>query len=86
MALPQVLCTVLALQCKDIKLLESGQRRATMMVKGLKEKTYKEWLRSLVLSREQKTEGRPHGSLQLPHMENRRAGTDLFSLVTTSRN
>ena len=37
-------------QCKsDIKLLESVQRRAMRMVKGLEEKLYKEQLRALGL-------------------------------------
>lgn len=38
----------------------------------------------IVQPREVETEGRPHGSLQLPHKGSRGAGTDLFSLVTAT--
>ena len=40
---------------EDMKLLESVQKRATMMVKGLEEKTYEEQLRSLCLFSPEKT-------------------------------
>ena len=52
---------------KNIKLLESVQRRATKVVKGLKGKTNKKQLRSLGLFSAEQTmlRGRPHGGLQL---------------------
>ena len=46
----RALCAVWAPQYKeDIRLLECIQTSGTKMVKGLKSKTYKEWLRSLGL-------------------------------------
>lgn len=39
-----------------------------------------------VQPREKKTEGRPHGSLQLPHKRSGVADADLFSLATSVRN
>ena len=68
---------------KDVKLLESVQRRA--MVKDLERKTYKEWLRSLGLFSLEKSGLR--GDLITVYSFLMRgsggAGTDLFSLVTS---
>lgn len=53
---------------KDIKLLESDQRRATNIVEGLKGKVHEIWLKSLAFFQpREETEGRPCGGLQLPH-------------------
>ena len=55
------------------------------MVKGLEGKMYEEQLRSLGLfspSSAEQAEGRPHGSLQLPHKGSRGAGAELCSLGT----
>lgn len=70
-------------QYKDIKPLESMQRRAMKTVKGSRGKTCEEWLVTwFVHPREEETERRPHGSLQLPYEGNGGTGTDLFPLVT----
>lgn len=50
---------------KDIKPLESVQRRAMKMGNGLEGKTCEEWLSSLGLLGFEEVEGRPHGGLQL---------------------
>ena len=70
---------------KDIKLLESIQRRATEMVNGLEGKPHEEQLRSLGLLSLEETEGRAHCSYNFPTKESGEAGTDLFSVVTNDR-
>ena len=51
------------------------------MVKGLKGKTYEKQLRSLVFFSLEMAEGRPLGSLEIPHKGSRGAGAELCFLV-----
>lgn len=59
------------LLCKDMELLDSVQRRAVKLLKGLEKKACVEHLDNLACSREKerKGSGRLHGCLQFPHEE-----------------
>ncbi|GAB0194713.1 plasma membrane calcium-transporting ATPase 2 [Grus japonensis] len=72
---------------KDIKLLESVQRRATKMVKGLEGKTYEERLKSLgLLSLEKRRLRRdPVVAYSFLTRGSEGAGADLLPLVTSDR-
>ena len=72
---------------KDIKLLESVQRRATKMMKGLEGKTYEELLKSLGLFCLEKRRLRRDLIMVFNFLMrgSRGAGADLFSLVNSGR-
>lgn len=61
-----------------MKVLDSVQRRATNMMKGLEGKCYEEERRSLGMFSSEKTEGRSHCSLQLSCEGKRGADADLW--------
>lgn len=72
----------------DIKLLESNQRRVTVMVKGLDGKLCKDRLRSFSLFSLEKRRLRKQDLFSVYSFfvrGSRRAGTDLFSLMTSDR-
>ncbi|KAJ7425490.1 hypothetical protein BTVI_02754 [Pitangus sulphuratus] len=72
---------------KDIKLLESIQRRAMRMVKVLEEKPYEELLRALALFSPEETQRRLRGDLTVVFniftRGRREASADLITLETS---
>ncbi|KAJ7406997.1 hypothetical protein WISP_129589 [Willisornis vidua] len=71
---------------KDIEVLDPVQRRATRLVKGLEHKSHEEQLRQLgFFSLEEKAQGRPSHSLQLPERKCSQVGVGLFSQAPGNR-
>ncbi|KAJ7409948.1 hypothetical protein WISP_111441 [Willisornis vidua] len=68
---------------KNIQLLESVQRRAMKMVKGLEGKLYEKQLRALGLFSLKETEGRPHWTYNFLMRGRGAAGNDLFIPMTS---